>query len=693
MKRNAFRALIFAAGSALAIIAFWNSMNVSKPSVSAVPALLRADEPLAFIPNRGQAVPEVLFYARQAGMTLWLTEQGIVFDRAVPTPEGGERRACSRMDFLNVRPGAKVTALDPTPYLASYFYGSDEAEWRTDIPTSKSVLYRNLYDGIDLKVYGNGRRVEHDWIVRPGADPGRVRFACEGDYPASLDAEGNLVLGTSRDGVKILKPVSYQFVAGRRIEIASSFRKLDAGIFGFKVGAYDRRSDLVIDPYILVYSTYLGGRGADAAFSVAADGAGAAYIAGFTESLDFPPVKVTKPRQDVFITKLAPDGKTLVYSAFFPSEFAQIRLPKLAVDKTGAVYLAGVTPSRYFPVKKAFQKTYGGGWSDAFFLKLAPSGKNLVFSSYLGGSRDDLACGISVDAAGFIYIGGETISLDFPVQNAFQGSLKGSLDVFLAKFSPNGQDMVFSTYLGSSHYDEFGGLAVDAQGNVFIVGSAGGADLPIKNSFQKIYGGQTDAFITKLASSGKSLIYSSYLGGPGYDGAGSVAIDDAGAAYVAGWTYGGIPVKNGFQKVRRGGQDGFVTKVAPDGRSLEYSTYLGGAGDDGAMDLAVDLKGVAYVAGFTASRDFPLKNPYQNSYKGSRDNFLTILSPSGKSPVFSTYLGGSYWENFGGVALDPQGDVLVVGMTNSPDFPVLKPYQKALAGDYDAFVLKFKVTK
>lgn len=474
--------------------------------------------------------------------------------------------------------------------------------------------------------------------------------------------------------------------------VDSSFRARD-GVFGFEVGSYDRRSALVIDPLVLAYSTYLGGRGEDWPFSIAVDGAGSAYVTGLTWSMDFPPVKVTKPRQDVFITKLAPDGKSLIYSAFFPSLRIQSSLPKLIVDRTGAVYLAGSTASHQFPVKNAFQDKFMGGWADTFFLKLSPSGKSLVFSSYLGGTGDDYGIGIAVDAEGFVYVGGETTSRNFPVKNAFQSSLAGSMDVFLAKFSPSGKDMIFATYVGSSHYDEFGGLAVDALGNVFFVGSAGGAGFPLKKSFQKRYGGEMDAFISKLDSSGKSLVYSSFLGGPGYDGAGAVAADDAGAAYVAGWTYGGIPVKNAFQKVIKGSQEGFVTKVAPDGRSVEYSTYLGGARADGVIDLAVDLKGVVYVAGFTESHDFPLKDPYQNSLKGSRDVFLSVLSPSGKSLVYSTYLGGSYWENFGGVALDPQGYVLVIGLTNSLDFPVLKAYQKALAGDYDGFVLKFEITK
>ena len=686
MKRNRAKIFLFIGISAVLGV----SASVSTPSVQLAPGGAWAEAPLSFIPNRGQTSSEVLFYAQKPGATLWLTDQGMVFDRLIPAGGRSWGHSVSRLIFLDARKDAQASALDTAGHRVSYFYGSDEAEWRTDIPTSRAVIYRNLYDGIDLKIYGNEREIEFDWVARPGADPSRIRFAIEGDRQASLDSAGNLVVGDSQRGLRILRPASYQVLGGRKVVVASSFRGMD-GCFGFEVGPYDRRSALIIDPLVLVYSTYLGGRGEEWGYSVAVDASGAAYVAGFTDSLDFPPVTVTKPRKDVFVSKLASDGKSLLYSAFFPSDTDQARLPKLIVDGTGAVYLAGVAVSRQFPVKNAFQKTFKGGWSEAFFLKLAPSGKSLVFSSYLGGSGYDSGIAIAVDAAGSVYVGGQTDSRDFPVKNAFRSALAGRVDVFIAKFTPNGKNLVFATYLGSSGYDTLGGLVVDGQGAVFVTGGAGGT-FPLKNPFQKTRGGgYDDAFVSKLAASGDKLVYSSYLGGPQSDRAQGLALDGAGAVYITGYTSGEFPVKNAFQNVRKGSQEGFVTKVAPDGSGTAYSTYLGGSGWENTFDIAVDGKGAAYVFGETRSRDFPLKNPYQSAIKGSKDAFLTVFAPSGKSLVSSTFLGGSYREAWGGIALDSTGGIYVVGSTNSPDFPVLKPYQKALAGSYDAFVLKFKV--
>jgi hypothetical protein len=668
------------------------SILFSMPPAQLTPAGAGADAPLYFIPNRGQTAPDVLFYAQQPGMTLWLTERGLVFDRTDPTPDG-PHRSVSRLTFQGGRPEAEVTALDPTPYAVSYFYGADEAGWRTGLPTSGAVLYRNLYDGIDLKLYGNGRRIEYDWVVRPGADPARIRFAWEGDRPAGLDAEGNLVFGTIRNGFKMLKPETYQVIAGRRVEVASSFRELEKGLFGFEVAAYDRDNALIIDPLVILYWTYLGGRGLEWAYSVAVDKTGAAYVFGYTESLDFPPVKVTKPRQDVFVTKLAPDGKSLVYSAFFPSTIDQARLPKLAVDGAGAVYLAGIATSRNFPIKNAFQKTFKGDWADAFFLKLAPSGKSLVFSSFLGGKSYDSGLSIAVDAAGYIYVSGQTESGDFPIKNAFQSKLGGFSDVFITKFKPDGRTLVFSTYLGSLGFDTFGGLAVDSQGAVFVAGGTSGPGLPLKNPFQKKYGGgYDDAFISKLAPSGDKLAYSSYLGGPRIDRAWGLAIDGTGAAYVVGTASLGFPVKNAFQKTYGGGfNDTFIAKVSPDGSKLVYASYLGGSAEDPAYDVAVDGTGTVYVVGSTASFNFPLKNPYMKHLKGSSDCFLTAVAPNGRSLVLSTYLGGEYRDEGGGVAMDSAGNLYFVCTTNSPDLPVYKAYQKSLAGIEDGCVLKLKI--
>jgi len=639
--------------------------------------------PLYFFPNRGQTDHRALFYAKTGGYTLWLTEDGLTFDDG----------SVSRLIFKNANPNTEVSASDLADYRVSYFYGVDESAWSTDLPTSRAVVYRNLYDGIDLKVYGAERQVEYDWIVEPGAQADQIRWTYAGVSKMSLDPNGNLVVETPSGRLVHLRPVCYQVIDGRKVDVEAAFRKTASGEYGFAVGSYDARYDLTIDPVVLVFSTFLGGRGKDYNSSIAVDKTGAVYITGYTESPDFPLASKTGARNDIFVSKLSADGKSLIYSAFFPR--ANIKIvesapPKIAIDGTGAVYIAGRVYTHKFPVKNAIQETFGGGRSDAVILELTPDGKSLVFSTYLGGSGADAAKGIALDAAGSIYVGGDTFSQDFPVKKAFQESIAGSFDVFISKLSPSGQSLVYSTFLGSSNYEILEGLAVDNTGSAYISGLTMGQDYPVKNPFQNKHGGGViDTFISKLAPSGKDLVYSSYLGGSSDDQAADLAIDRTGAAYVLGVTKGGFPVKNAFRNTPAGEQDGFLTKFAPDGRSLVYSTYLGGAGLDAATSIAVDRSGAAYITGNTISSNWPLKNPYQGKFKGKVDAFLTILVPNGRSLIYSTYLGDNYEDYGTGIAVDLKGGIYISGWTGSHEFPVLKSYQMTYAGHFDIFIAKF----
>ncbi len=648
--------------------------------------------PLYFIANRGQAAPEARFYARTGEYTIWLTQGGLVFDQGV----AGAGAACAAVTFLfkNASPNVRLSAADPSDYRVSYFYGRDESEWKTDIPTSRAVLYKNLYDGIDLKVYGTDKKIEYDWIVRPGADSNRIRFAYEGAQKTDIDRAGDLVVKSASGELRNRMPSAYQVIDGKRVNVRAAFKKIGQDEFGFAVGEYKPRFDLVIDPIIFVYSTYLGGHGNDFSCTLALDTTGAVYIAGYTQSQDFPPVEVNKPRSDAYVTKLASDGKSLIYSAFFPMvPLEEDDLVGLAVDAKGSAYLVGGTNSRNFPVKNAFQKTIGGGGYDGFFLKLTPNGKGLVFSSYLGGSGNESCTEAAVDASGSLFIGGWTTSRNFPIRKAFQQTLKGIADLFVAKFDPDGKSLAYSTYLGGDKYEDLAGFSLDDSGSVYLTGMTTSTAFPNKNAFQKKFGGgPTDAFILKLASEGDKLIYSSYLGGSSKDYALGLTIDGSGAAYVSGYTEGSFPLKNALQKTRKGGVDGFVTKVSPDGKSLAYSTYLGGASWDFGRAIAVDSAGRTYIAGTTASYNFPVKDPFQSVLKGGQDGFLSIISPSGKSFVLSTYLGGSYWDDIHGMVLNADGDIIMTGNTNSLDFPLSKPFQKTLAGKDDIFVSKLRLS-
>ncbi|HMA36279.1 MAG TPA: SBBP repeat-containing protein, partial [Chloroflexia bacterium] len=278
----------------------------------------------------------------------------------------------------------------------------------------------------------------------------------------------------------------------------------------------------------------------------------------------------------------------------------------------------------------------------------------LVYATYLGGSGDERAAAIAVDASGAAYLGGYTTSSDFPLQNPWQpGYGGGAFDAVVVKLAPNGEDLVYATYLGGSGDDGATGLAVDGTGAVYLTGDTTSANFPLQNPWQPALHGSSDSFVLKLAPDGASLVFSTYLGGSNAESGGGLALDSSGAIYITGQTLStDFPRQNALQPALSGYDDAFVTKLAPDGASLVYSTYLGGSGNDWGSSIAVDSSGAAALTGYTDSRDFPTANAAQPAAGGNYDTFVTRLNAAGSAYVYSTYLGGNGGDDPGGVALD-----------------------------------------
>jgi hypothetical protein len=347
-------------------------------------------------------------------------------------------------------------------------------------------------------------------------------------------------------------------------------------------------------------------------------------------------------------------------------------------------------------VKSAFKKvgknTYGfevKKYNRDFELIIDPM-VCLIYSTYLGGSDSDEGSGIAVDSEGYIYVTGYTWSTDFPTKNSFQGTLNGySIDVFVTKLSPIDGCPVYSTYLGGSDSDYSRGIGVDSNGSAYVAGDTYSTDFPTKNPFQGKRKGNCDAFVTKLSPSGKTLFYSTYLGGSDWDKGRGIAVDSNGSAYVTGFAWSkNFPTNNPFQGTQNGGVDAFVTKLSPIGNNLLYSTYLGGSDYDYGSDIALDINGSAYVIGGTLSTNFPTNNPFQGKKNGNFDSFVTKLSSKGNTLLYSTYLGGSDHDYCIGIAVDRSGSAYVTGYTWSTDFPMKNPFQGTLNGYSDILVTK-----
>jgi hypothetical protein len=322
-----------------------------------------------------------------------------------------------------------------------------------------------------------------------------------------------------------------------------------------------------------------------------------------------------------------------------------------------------------------------------------PLSSLLAYSTYLGGGGDDYGIGIAVDGGGNAYVTGYTASAFFPTLNPYQTD-KGGTDVFVTKLSNSGDILIYSTYLGGEYNDYGNGIAVDGSGNAYVTGYTLSGRFPTSNPYQTDQAG-CDAFVTKLSSTGNSLIYSTYLGGEGEDQGHSIAIGGSNA-YVTGVTQStGFPTFNPFQTSFQGGYcDAFVTKLSSSGNNLIFSTYLGGEYDDYGFGITVDGSDNAYVTGDTWSLEFPTLNAYQSTFQGADefyggDAFVTKLSSSGSGLIYSTYLGGVGGDGGAGIAVDGNDNAYVTGMTTSSNFPTLNAYQGMFQGGYsDVFVTK-----
>ena len=713
------------------------------PTRTAKPQVVQAygKLPLTFEANQGQTDAEVKFVSRGNGYILFLTpteavlalyrvpatatevrKADIVRARTEPDADAASVPAVVCTRLVGANPAPHVVGLDEVPGKSNYFLGSEPKKWRTNVPHYARVKYHDVYPGVDLIYHGTQRQLEYDFVVAPGADPNMITLSFSGMDNLELDADGDLVLQTPGGPIRQQKPVIFQEKDSIRQEISGGYVLKGEQQVGFQLGPYDPLKPLVIDP-TLVYSTYLGGNSDDFAFSIAVGKHGSAYITGRTFSTNFPTRDPLQPAltgvNAAFVTKLSPDGSGLVYSTYLGGSRAAIGFG-IAVDKHGNAYVAGATNSADFPTVNPFQADFHGGppgaEADAFLAKLSRDGSELLYSTYLGGNEQDIGEAIAVDSKGKAYITGFTRSPNFPTSpSAFQTAIGGGTcgdppntfpcpDVFVAKIDTNqsGADsLVYSTYLGGRDEDVPSAIAFDDDGKAYVTGETLSPNFPTQHPFQPNLRGPQNAFVAKLNEDGSALLYSTYLGGNGEDTGFGIALDDARNIIVAGCANSrNFPTMNALQPMHAGGPfDAFVAKFNPAGDELIFSTYLGGSGLDIAFFMALDDDGNIYLVGDTNSPNFPIENPLQRNFGGgARDAFVAKLTSDGSALEFSTYLGGSRTDQGFGIAVDRRGNAYVTGQTRSDDFPTMNPFQPARGGGMcgplpcaDAYVAKIAV--
>jgi uncharacterized protein (TIGR03437 family) len=551
-----------------------------------------------------------------------------------------------RMRMVGSSAPSRLEALDPLPGHVAYFSENGAGE---TFGTYGKVLSRSVYPGIDLVLYGNQNRMEYDFRVAAGSRAEQIALAfdvaSDGSERPEIDADGDLVVHVGASAIRQPKPVAYQTVNGSRRDVAARYRIDKAGHVRFCLGPYDSNRDLVVDPTLLFDHHF--GPAYSSASAVALDAQGNIYVAGQTTGVPLPAGLVG----DSFVSKWSAEGTQLIYSAHFGGTNGNDQVSGIAVDSNGSVYLTGATGSPNFTVTaNAFQKNLVGN-RNAFVAKLSPDGTRLVYSSFLGGGFEQSG-GIAVDDSGAAYVTGTTY-MNFPVTaNAFQPTPGANCtytpqwfnypmtgDAFVTKISPEGS-LVYSSYLGGGCGEYGYGITVNADGTVWVGGATFSPNFPVtQDALQPVYGGGFgDGFLVKVAAQGDSLVYATFLGGIDYDTINAIATDSAGNLYLTG-------ASNGFSQPAS--PRAFQPK--PDGFCVSFNL--------GPPTFNID--GNAFVMKLNSSA-----------------TQITSLS----------YLGSPCFASGSAIAVDSTDAPWIVGY-GGPSFPMASPLELRAAGG--GFVSKF----
>jgi hypothetical protein len=717
-----------------------------------------AQLPLGFEENRGQAAREVRFVSHSSGYALALAPQevDIAILRRKAMMASPLHRAAALRAYREARKALKTTVVrmqlegaNPAPAIAAsdklvgktnYFVGYDPQKWVTDVPSYSRVKYSAIYPGVDVEFYGNQRRLEYDFTVAPGANPKAITLKINGAQKLALNSHGDLILHIPDGDMELQKPVIYQMVGEERREVAGNYVLAAGNRVTFAVAKYDRSLPLVIDPVlqspVLSYATYLGGTGDESGNGIAVDANGDAFIGGFTSSTDFPPTTNTAPVSGCgFVTELNPAGASQLYSSYLCGTSGGDSVFALALDSNGKVYVVGATSSTDFPTtaNALIQSPIVNPSGTAFLTKIDPTltgTASLIYSSYVGGTNGDLADKVAADASGNAYIGGITFSNPgaagsggFAVMNAFQATPSNTFGTsFLTRIDTTqsgNAGLIYSTYFGGNGInnnltffpfgEEILGVAADSSHNAYVAGVTTSTDFPHVNAFQgtavaaNTQGGAFVARFDTTMSGTPSLAYSTYLEGSVADAALAIALGPSNVAYVTGRTdsldFHFTP--GAFQTSQSGKGVAFITLVdttMSGNSSVPYSTFFGGSGGDNGFGIATDANGNAYVAGTTASGDFPIT---PNVVPKMRPNpngspFVVKLSPKGNGTadrIYASYFGGSGdgtdADQGNAIAVDALGNAYITGETFSVDMPTTPgAFQTSPKGTSDAFVAK-----
>lgn len=676
--RSKFLSLIF-----LIIILFFQVAVSSNDSVSKQTAVdMLKNMPVAFRKNAGQWDNKILYTSSvqswNASVCFLKNEISYTFLNA-SNYNCGNKNATPyhapdvssfmtwNASFVNSNKNVRVTAGGEAAGRTNYILGRDPQKYVTNVPDYRMLTYHDIYSGIDLEYFSTGKNLKHNYILHPGADISSIKIACKGIKNLSINRLGQLEINTHWGILLEELPESYQFNGDKKQNVKIVYRLINDTTYGYEAqDYYDIKQTLIIDPVTISWGTFVVGD------PVTSHG----YLYDIT------------------------------------------------LDGNGDIYGTGFSRNNFCITPGVFDTSYNGQalFGDVFVFKLSSNGSNLIYSTYIGGSDDEVGNGIVVNSAGHAFVTGGTASANFPVTAGVYDTqyncgprspfVRG--DAFVLELNTTGTALDFSTFLGGSSVDEGVGIVIDANNNSYVTGYSTSNDFPVQNAFVATYGGTVggyDGFITKLNSTGTALVYSTYLCGAGADAGLSITLNAANEAFVTGFTESsGFPTTAGaYDQTHNGGEDVFAVRLSAAGNAAIYSTFLGGTQGERPHKIVINSGNEAFITGGTSSANFPVTaGAYDITYNGGAtgDVFVCRLAGSGSSLIYSTFVGGianEYREEGQGIAINSANEAFVSGVTSSDNFPITQCAFDTVITDslvgmpgaryhYDAFLLKLNAS-
>jgi gliding motility-associated-like protein len=684
-------------------------VNIKSPQIEATPLF-------QFVENKNQWEKEVLFRADIPDGFLFLKKNGLhygfydaqaVSELRHPTQKETKESAKAKVEthtandnkynikahgvavqFLNARSHPLVSGKGKIGGIRNYFLGEDESKWASNVQSFKEVNYLSIYQGINLRLFTQGRRLKYEFVVEAGANPHLIQMQYEGAEKMRIDEEGNLEIVTSIHIFGEKKPFTYQIIKGEKVEIPSKF-VLKNNVVSFELGSYNKNLPLVIDPQ-LVFSTFSGSTANNWGNTATYDSLGNLYTAGTVFGTNFPTTVGAFQRFfggliDVGISKYNPTGTLQLYTTFLGGSFAEVP-HSLVVNNLNQLIVMGTTSSINFPTTLgAFDRTYNGGsgannfeaisgipynnGSDIFVSTISTNGNALLASTYLGGSGndglnifgtafvhnygDELRGEVNVDALNNVYVASTTRSTNFPLQTATQTNLSGLQDAVFIKLSQGLNNLLWSTYWGGSGLDVGYSVKINKVNEILVCGSTTSNNLRTSNNaFRPTFqGGASDGFVARFTTNG-TFLTGSYLGTSDYDQAFILDLDQEDNVYVLGNTRGQYPVSTGVYSNANSGQ--FIHKLNPNLSTSLWSTVIGTGRRTPDLSLTAFLVnecGNMYVAGWggnlqtgypanSTTVGLPTTADAIRRTTDGQDFHLMLIEKDAKSLLYATFFGG-----------------------------------------------------